>query len=139
MEGEAGKVRVDVWLWSARLCKSRSLASAACKAGHVRLNGERAKPSALVRPGDEVRLRGPGRERIVQVKRLLVKRVGAPLAAEAYEDHSPPPPPRLALETIPFAVRERGAGRPTKAERRELDRLRGRPSQRAARGVRGGT
>jgi ribosome-associated heat shock protein Hsp15 len=120
------KVRVDSWLWAVRIFKSRSLAAAACKAGHVRVASERAKPATLVGPGDEVHVRTGPRERILIVVKTLVKRVGAPLAAEAYEDHSPPPPPRLAIETAPVAVRERGSGRPTKAERRELDRLRGR-------------
>jgi ribosome-associated heat shock protein Hsp15 len=129
MDIRADKVRVDLWLWSVRLCKSRSLATSACKAGHVRVNGERAKPASLVGAGDEVQVRGGPRERILIVKATLSKRVGAPLAAEAYEDHSPPPPPRVAVETIPFAIRERGSGRPTTAERRQLDRLRGRPSQ----------
>ncbi|MDR1633665.1 MAG: RNA-binding S4 domain-containing protein [Bifidobacteriaceae bacterium] len=121
------KARVDSWLWAARLFKSRSLAAAACKAGHVRVRGEKAKPSHLVGPGDEVHVRGGPRERIVIVVKPLVKRVSAILAAEAYEDHSPPPPPKAAA-AVPLALRERGSGRPTKAERRQLDRLRGRPS-----------
>ncbi|MDR3359132.1 MAG: RNA-binding S4 domain-containing protein [Bifidobacteriaceae bacterium] len=123
------KVRVDSWMWAVRLFKSRSLAAAACKAGHVRVNAERAKPATVVGVGDEVHVRGGPRERIVVVVQPLAKRVGAPLAAEAFEDHSPPPPPRLSAEAIPFAIRERGSGRPTKAERRQLDRLRGRPGR----------
>jgi len=120
---EAGSVRADSWIWSVRLTKTRSLAASACRAGHVRVNGERVKPAHPVRPGDEVRLRHAGRERIVVVKQLLRKRVGAPVAAQAYVDNSPPPPPPEQL--APVARRERGAGRPTKRERRELDRLRG--------------
>ncbi|MDR2373323.1 MAG: RNA-binding S4 domain-containing protein [Bifidobacteriaceae bacterium] len=122
------KARVDSWMWAVRLFRSRSLAAAACKAGHVRVNGDKAKPSQLVAPGDEVHVRGGPRERIVIVVKPLVKRVGAALAAEALEDHSPPPAPRHQAEAIPLARRERGSGRPTKAERRQLDRLRGRPS-----------
>jgi ribosome-associated heat shock protein Hsp15 len=113
-------------MWSVRLFKSRSAAAAACKAGHVRVSGEKAKPSQLVGPGDEVHVRGGPRERIVIVVKPLVKRVGAPLAAEAYEDHSPPPPAKTEATTAPVALRDRGSGRPTKAERRQLDRLRGR-------------
>jgi ribosome-associated heat shock protein Hsp15 len=124
-----GKVRVDSWLWAVRLFKSRSLAAAACKAGHVRVDGERAKPATLVGPGDEVHVRGGPRERIVIVTQTLAKRVGAPLAAEAYEDRSPAPPPRDTAVAAPFAVRDRGAGRPTKADRRQLDRLRGRANR----------
>ncbi|ACY98285.1 MULTISPECIES: RNA-binding S4 domain-containing protein [Thermomonospora] len=122
MADEEGSVRVDVWLWSVRLVKTRSQATAACRAGHVRVNDVRVKPASPVRPGDEVRLRLDGRERIVIVQRIVRKRVGPPIARECLIDKSPPPPPREAL--IPVAQRERGAGRPTKRERRELDRLR---------------
>lgn len=122
---DGAKVRVDVWTWSARLYKTRSAAASACRAGHVRVAGERAKPSTPVRIGDEIRARTDAGERIVVVRELLLKRVGAPLAAEAYEDRTPPPPPRLAA-AAPVALRERGSGRPTKRERRALDALRGR-------------
>ncbi|MDT0345375.1 RNA-binding S4 domain-containing protein [Streptomyces litchfieldiae] len=118
-----GSVRVDAWIWAVRLAKTRSLAASACRAGHVRVNGERAKPASPVRPGDEVRVRQPGRERIVVVKRLLRKRVGPPVAAECFIDNSPPPPPRE--EAIAVPVRDRGTGRPTKRDRREMERLRG--------------
>jgi ribosome-associated heat shock protein Hsp15 len=122
--GEEASTRVDSWIWSVRLLKTRSLAAAACRAGHVRVNGERVKPAHAVRPGDEVRLRHDGRERVVVVSRVISKRVGAPVAAECYVDNSPPPPPREAV--APVALRDRGAGRPTKRERRDLDRLLGR-------------
>ena len=119
---DQGPVRVDSWIWSVRLTKTRSLAAAACKAGHVRVNGERAKPAQTVRPGDEVRVReGGGYERIVTVARIVRKRVGAPVAAECYVDTSPPRPPRE--EVVLVAVRDRGTGRPTKRDRRELERL----------------
>ena len=119
---DQGPVRVDSWIWSVRLTKTRSLAAAACKAGHVRVNGERAKPAQTVRPGDEVRVReGGGYERIVTVSRIVRKRVGAPVAAECYVDTSPPRPPRE--EVVLVAVRDRGTGRPTKRDRRELERL----------------
>ena len=116
-------VRVDSWIWSVRLVKTRSMGATACRGGHVRVNGERVKPAYAVRVGDEVRLRHGGRERIVVVKRVIRKRVGPPVAVECYVDNSPPPPPR---ETVaPAGVRDRGAGRPTKRDRRELERLRG--------------
>ena len=119
---DQGPVRVDSWIWSVRLTKTRSLAAAACKAGHVRVNGERAKPAQTVRPGDEVRVReGGGYERVVTVSRIVRKRVGAPVAAECYVDTSPPRPPRE--EVVLVAVRDRGTGRPTKRDRRELERL----------------
>ncbi|WP_432136040.1 RNA-binding S4 domain-containing protein [Streptomyces sp. bgisy154] len=116
-------VRVDTWIWSVRLVKTRSQGATACRGGHVRINGERVKPAHSVRVGDEVRVRQDGRERIVVVTRLIRKRVGAPVAAQCYVDNSPPPPPRAAV--APVAIRDRGAGRPTKRDRRELDRLRG--------------
>lgn len=120
----ATAVRVDAWVWAVRLFKSRSQATAACRAGHVRVNGERAKPATSVKVGDTVVVRGGERTRVVEVRRLLVKRVGAAPAAEAVVDHSPPPPPREMAG--PAGTRDRGAGRPTKRERREIDRLRGR-------------
>ncbi|MFD4350799.1 RNA-binding S4 domain-containing protein [Streptomyces coelicoflavus] len=116
-------VRVDSWIWAVRLIKTRSLGATACRGGHVRVNGERVKPAYSLRVGDEVRLRQEGRERVVVVKRLIRKRVGAPVAVQCYIDNSPPPPPREAV--APAGIRDRGAGRPTKRDRREMDRLRG--------------
>ncbi|MET9497536.1 S4 domain-containing protein [Streptomyces sp. NPDC006552] len=116
-------VRVDSWIWAVRLVKTRSAGAAACKGGHVKVNGTSVKPAYALRVGDEVRLRRPGEhERLVVVKRLIRKRVGAPVAAETYVDNSPPPPPRAAI--APVGIRDRGAGRPTKRDRRELERLR---------------
>ncbi len=86
--------RVDSWIWSVRLTRTRSAASGACRAGHVRVNGIRVKPAHAVRAGDEVRLLYEGREYVVVVQRVITKRVGAPVAAECYIDNSPPPPPR---------------------------------------------
>ncbi|WP_328536535.1 RNA-binding S4 domain-containing protein [Streptomyces sp. NBC_00344] len=123
MAAEEGTVRLDTWIWSVRLTKTRSQAAAACRAGHARLNGERVKPAHGVQVGDEVRLFHAGRERIVKVVRLVRKRVGPPVAAECYVDNSPPPPPREATVDVP--VRDRGAGRPTKRDRREMEQLRG--------------
>ncbi|MGD0242968.1 MAG: S4 domain-containing protein [Streptosporangiaceae bacterium] len=118
---------MDSWIWSVRLAATRSSASAACRAGHVRVNGVRVKPAHPVRAGDEIRLRGEGRERVVVVQQVITKRVGASVAAECYIDNSPPPPPRE--ESAPVAVRDRGAGRPTKRERRSIEKLLGRPAR----------
>ncbi|AXI80838.1 RNA-binding S4 domain-containing protein [Peterkaempfera bronchialis] len=123
MAPDEAPVRIDSWIWSVRLTKTRSLAAAACRAGHVQVNGDRVKPAHTVRCGDVVRLRQDGRERIVVVSRLVRKRIGAAVAAECFVDNSPPPPPRE--ETAEVAHRDRGAGRPTKRERRDLERLRG--------------
>ncbi|MDI2132752.1 RNA-binding S4 domain-containing protein [Yinghuangia seranimata] len=119
----SGPVRVDAWLWSVRLTKTRSMAATACKAGHVRVNGDRAKPAQTLKVGDEVRLRHDGRERIVVVRRLLLKRVGAPVAVACYTDNSPPPPPKEVAAAV--GIRDRGTGRPTKRDRRVMDQLRG--------------
>ena len=116
-----GSVRVDAWLWAVRVYKTRSAATTACRAGHVRVGGERAKAAQPVRVGDELRIRIAGFDRIRVVRQLLTKRVSAPLAALAAEDRTPAREPAALV-----AVRDRGAGRPTKRERREIDRLRGR-------------
>jgi ribosome-associated heat shock protein Hsp15 len=116
--------RVDSWIWSVRLTRTRSAASGACRAGHVRVNGVRVKPAHTVRAGDEVRLRYEGRERVVVVRQVITKRVGAPVAAECYIDNSPPPPSRE--EVVAVGARDRGAGRPTKRERRRIEKLLGR-------------
>jgi ribosome-associated heat shock protein Hsp15 len=118
------KARVDRWLWAVRLVKTRSGAAQACRAGHVQINGARAKPAAPVKAGDTVRLRVGDRERVVEVVRLLETRVGAELAATCLIDRSPPPPPRDPLARQGY--RPAGAGRPTKRQRRDLDRARGR-------------
>lgn len=120
---EPSSIRVDAWLWAVRLFPSRSKATAACRAGHVRVREDRAKPATTVAVGDRVVVRGGPRERIVVVRQILRKRVGAALAVEAYTDESPPPPPKLLIPDVPR--RDRGAGRPTKRERREITRLRG--------------
>ncbi|MBZ4486782.1 RNA-binding S4 domain-containing protein [Microbacterium sp. cx-55] len=123
MTDAVSPVRVDSWLWAVRVYKTRSAATTACRAGHVRIGGDRAKAAQQVRPGDEVRVRIAGFDRILVVRQTITKRVSAPLAAAAVDDQTPPPPPR---ESVPFVpTRDRGAGRPTKRERRDLDRLRG--------------
>lgn len=101
----SSSVRVDTWLWATRQLKSRSQATAAYKL-HV---------------GDEVRLRIEGFDRVLGVVLLLAKRVSYPQARTAYDDRTPERP----RVHVPVAMREKGSGRPTKKERRELDRLRG--------------
>ncbi|MEU4742939.1 S4 domain-containing protein [Actinosynnema sp. NPDC023658] len=116
--------RVDRWLWAVRLTKTRSDAAAACRGGHVRVNDKPAKPATSVTPGDEVRARVGDTTRIVEVVRVIQKRVGAVDAVTCFIDRTPPPPPPTEAPA-PVARRERGAGRPTKRERRVLDKFRG--------------
>ena len=118
--------RLDVWLWSVRLFKTRSLATTACRGGHVRLNGNPVKPSMQVKPGDRVTIKQPGWERVFEVVEVITRRVGAPVAKQCYIDHSPPRPEYLRVAT---ARRDPGAGRPTKKERRAIDALRGRENR----------
>jgi ribosome-associated heat shock protein Hsp15 len=113
--------RVDRWLWAVRLTKTRPDAAAACRGGHVRVNDRPAKPATTVWPGDEVRALVGDVTRIVEVVRVIEKRVGAPDAVTCYLDRTAAPPPTPA---IAVAVRDRGAGRPTKRDRRLLDRWR---------------
>lgn len=112
--------RLDRWLWSVRLAKTRSEAAAACRGGHVRVNDHPAKPATPVRAGDRVRARLHERTRTLEVTKVIEKRVGAPIAQECYIDHTPPEPTGVAPV---FARRDRGAGRPTKRDRRVLDQL----------------
>ncbi|UOR01753.1 RNA-binding S4 domain-containing protein [Leucobacter allii] len=122
-----GSVRVDAWVWGVRLAKTRSQATAACRAGHVRVNGATAKAAQPVRLGDEVRVRLHGFDRIYRVGGLPTRRGSAAEAARHFEDLTPPPPPRV--ERPAAILRDRGAGRPTKRERRDIDRLRGRSGE----------
>lgn len=113
--------RVDRWLWAVRLTKTRPDAAAACRGGHVRINDRVAKPATMVVPGDTVRARVGETTRIVEVVRVIQKRVGAADAVTCFLDRTPPP--RTVVEP-PVAVRDRGAGRPTKKDRRMLDKWR---------------
>ena len=120
------RVRVDKWLWAVRVYKSRSASNDACSSGRVRVNGEVVKPATKLEPGQQVEVRRRDRTLNLEVVQPIEKRVSASLAAEAYVDHSPPPPERPAIpdEVILAAGhRERGAGRPTKRDRRRLDKM----------------
>lgn len=112
---------MDRWLWAVRLTKTRTDAAAACRGGHVRVNDRPAKPATTVVPGDEVRVRAVGATKVVEVVRIIQKRVGAPDAATCFIDRTPKPPPEALM---PVARRDRGAGRPTKRDRRVLDKFR---------------
>jgi ribosome-associated heat shock protein Hsp15 len=116
------QVRVDRWLWAIRLFPTRTASTEACRAGHVRVNGAAAKPATTVAPGDRVEARAHGRGRVVEVVEVIDKRVGAAVAAGCFVDLTPAEPD---LDRTRVAPRERGAGRPTKRDRRQLDRWRG--------------
>ena len=118
----AVEVTLDRWLCAARVFSSRTQATEACGGGRVRLNDARSKASASVSVGDEIEVHKPRRLLILEVLALAEKRLGAPAARELYTDHSPPPPPKEEV----FLSRAPGAGRPTKRERRDLDKFRGR-------------
>ncbi len=119
------RARVDRWLWAVRVFPSRTDATDACRGGHVRVDGRPAKAATPVSSGRRVEVRVHGRDRVLEVVRPIEKRVGASVAAECYVDHSPPAPPRTMA--APAGVRDRGTGRPTKRDRRRLERLRGAP------------
>lgn len=109
-----------MWLWAVRLYKTRSAATAACRGGHVSVNRAAVKASAQVKVGDRIEAFAE-RQRIVEVAAIVEKRVGAAIAAKCMVDHSPPVP--VVKREPRVFVRERGTGRPTKRERRELDQL----------------
>ncbi len=127
-------VRVDRWAWAVRLFPSRTAATRACAEGEVTVDGEPAKPARRVAVGQEVRIRRRAHETVVVVSRVIERRVGAPVAAGCYDDLTPPRPegaddplhPNWVPATAPRAA---GAGRPTKRERRDTDRLRGQPGR----------
>lgn len=113
--------RIDRWLCAVRLVKTRPLATQLCEGGHIRVNGNPAKPSTKVRATDVVHALIAGRERILKIVRPIETRVGAPVAATCYVDNSPPP---VISEVAPGIKVLRGEGRPSKRLRREMDRMR---------------
>jgi ribosome-associated heat shock protein Hsp15 len=123
------KLRLDKWLWSVRLFKTRSLATEACAAGKVKVDGKGSKASHPIKIGETISYRRESREYVYKVISLITTRVGAPQAIACYEDLSPPPPPdekaikkgNSAFLELPQGVRKRGSGRPTKRERRDID------------------
>lgn len=121
-------VRLDKWLQVARLFKTRSQATRACTLGQVSVDGQTAKPHRRVAIGDRIEVEKGDWKRILEVKVLRDKPLRKEEAAELYEDHSPPPPKLDPLERLMRArpaKREPGAGRPTKKQRREIDKFRG--------------
>jgi ribosome-associated heat shock protein Hsp15 len=121
-------VRIDKWLWAIRIFKTRTLASDACKAGRVKVDGQRVKASRGVKVGETVHVQKGQEKKVVKAVILIEKRVGAAIAVTCYEDFSPPPPPKIkSIDSLfhlaPVAQRRRGDGRPTKKERRAIDKF----------------
>jgi ribosome-associated heat shock protein Hsp15 len=115
---------MDKWLWAARLCKTRSQATEACRAGRVKVGGQSVKPSRAVRVGDTVVVNVEDRPRTVRVLAILGQRLSAAAVAPYLEDLTPKlPEPGSSTSQRPLFERRKGAGRPTKRERRAWDRL----------------
>jgi ribosome-associated heat shock protein Hsp15 len=131
IEQDAGddRVRLDKWLWAARFYKTRSLASEAIAGGKVQVNGDRAKRARPLQVGDELRVRQGPYEHVVVVRALSARRGPASAAAELYEER---PESRAAREAMAVQLKTMHAafvaekGRPTKRDRREIDRMKGR-------------
>lgn len=123
-------VRVDKWLWAVRLFPTRTAATEACSAGHVEVDGERVKPARALTVGETVLVRGRARPANCRVERLIDKRVGAPIAVTCYTDLTPPEESKRDEDQPwwdrlpPVPRRDPGSGRPTKRDRRQLDRFR---------------
>lgn len=119
-------VRLDKWLQVARMFKTRTQATHACDLGRVQVNGQTAKPHRQLALGDRVELSQGDWDRVLVVRELKDKPVPKAEAPGLYEDLSPPrpaPDPLARLMRRPLATREAGAGRPTKKERREMERF----------------
>lgn len=121
------EVRADTYLWAIRMYKSRTLASEAIKGGKVKLDGDNFKPSHVVKIGERYTMSISSTKKIIEVTALIDKRQGFEVAQQHYIDHSPPPEKKG--EILPSAFfkvnikRDRGSGRPTKKDRRDLNDL----------------
>lgn len=125
MSQEIEKLRIDKYLWSIRLFKTRSLATEACRAGKVKLEGQNIKPSYVVKVGEVFSVQKGIERKVIKVLDLLPRRVDAKTAVLFYEDITPLEE-TLAYKSVfqvPVLKRDRGAGRPTKKDRREIDLL----------------
>jgi len=112
-------MRIDLWLKYVCLVKHRADATEACKGGHVKLNGQRVKPAATVREGDAIEIVLGERFRRVVVTTIPAAQAAKELARAMYVDETP------VQEKVEIIFRERGSGRPTKKERREIEKFRG--------------
>ncbi|WP_461788347.1 RNA-binding S4 domain-containing protein [Pedobacter sp.] len=122
---EAEKLRIDKYLWAIRMFKTRSLATDACKAGRVKLNGQNIKPSAIVKIGDVYQISKGIEKKIIEVIDFSYNRTDAKIAVTKYKDLTPVEETHAFKSVFhaPTLKRDRGAGRPTKKDRRETDDL----------------
>lgn len=120
------EVRADTYLWAIRMYKSRSLASDAIKGGKVKLNGANFKPAHLVKVAEVYTLNIAQSKKIIEVLSLVDRRASFEIASKHYKDMSPAPEKSDHLPSVFFKTnikREKGSGRPSKKERRDLDDL----------------
>jgi len=115
----AERPRIDAWLKHVCLLKTRSMAADACRGGHVKINGQRVKPAAPVHEGDVIEFLHGTHYRRVVVSGLPASQLARDVAKTMYIDETP----RQEVDLTRFALRQRGAGRPTKRDRRELDKI----------------
>ena len=125
MEGELVKARIDRWLWAVRLFRTRALATEACRGGKIRVREDKVKPSYSIKAGETVTIQWGPITKTIRVLGVIEKRVGAKLVADCLEDLTPPEEYELLrMTTAQKALRrDRGTGRPTKRDRREIERL----------------
>ena len=121
------KLRVDKYLWAIRLFKTRTASSKACEAGHVKQGNDKLKASSKIQEGDKLTVRVNHINREIEVVKLISKRVGAAIAKECYIDHTPPEAlvvhKMKSAFLLPNAYRDKGTGRPTKKDRRDIDKF----------------
>ncbi len=119
----AENVRVDKWLWAMRIFKTRSLATEACKKGHVSIGDLKVKPSKMVQVNEILKVRKAPITKSLKILALAEKRMSAKLIVDFVEDVTPPEETELLemQKNMRWLARDRGTGRPTKKDRRELD------------------
>lgn len=123
---ELKKTRIDKWLWATRWFKTRTMATNACNSGKVKMNDKSVKASTIVEVGQQLVVRKNNIRYTLLVEKIIEKRVGAPLARECYTDLTPPEEKEISKSISwfnKFEVRDKGVGRPTKKDRRDIERF----------------
>lgn len=123
---QSNEVRIDKWLWAIRVFKTRSMATDACKNGRVKVDGVSVKPSRSVKINEIIFVKKPPVIYSYKVTGIIDRRVSASLAVQNYEELTPEEElAKLAVNETIFVKRDRGTGRPTKKERRTIEKLTG--------------